>query len=58
HERTIQTDILIGLLKQLLNQRPDILLILTSTTLDAEKFSGYFFNFNIFTVPGRTFPAE
>ncbi|KAI3859983.1 hypothetical protein MKX03_008526 [Papaver bracteatum] len=34
------------------------LLILTSATLDAEKFSGYFFNFNIFTIPGRTFSAE
>ncbi|KAI3873297.1 hypothetical protein MKX03_000944 [Papaver bracteatum] len=34
------------------------LLILTSATPDAEKFSSYFFNFNIFTIPGRTFSAE
>ncbi|KAH0981258.1 hypothetical protein GBA52_008435 [Prunus armeniaca] len=33
-------------------------LIVTSATLDAEKFSGYFFNCNIFTIPGRTFPVE
>ncbi|RZC90279.1 hypothetical protein C5167_030990 [Papaver somniferum] len=39
HERTIQTDVLFGLLKQLLNQRPDVLLIVTSATLDAEEFS-------------------
>ncbi|KNA05186.1 hypothetical protein SOVF_192680 [Spinacia oleracea] len=58
HERTIHTDVLFGLLKQLINRRPDLRLIVTSATLDAEKFSGYFFNCNIFTIPGRTFPVE
>ncbi|KAF6142013.1 hypothetical protein GIB67_037981 [Kingdonia uniflora] len=59
HERTIHTDVLFGLLKQLLKRRPDDLrLIVTSATLDAEKFSGYFYNCNIFTIPGRTFPVE
>ncbi|KAG1330457.1 Helicase [Cocos nucifera] len=58
HERTIYTDILFGLLKQLVKRRPDLWLIVTSATLDAEKFSGYFFNCNIFTIPGRTFPVE
>ncbi|KAG2261455.1 hypothetical protein Bca4012_013798 [Brassica carinata] len=58
HERTIHTDVLFGLLKKLLKRRLDLRLIVTSATLDAEKFSGYFFNCNIFTIPGRTFPVE
>ncbi|KAI5568580.1 hypothetical protein BDE02_12G023500 [Populus trichocarpa] len=58
HERTINTDVLFGLLKKLVKRRPDLRLIVTSATLDAEKFSGYFFNCNIFTIPGRTFPVE
>ncbi|KAK9941383.1 hypothetical protein M0R45_017988 [Rubus argutus] len=56
HERTIHTDVLFGLLKQLVKRRPDLRLIVTSATLDAEKFSGYFFNCKIFTIPGRIFP--
>ncbi|KAL8137387.1 hypothetical protein V2J09_003388 [Rumex salicifolius] len=58
HERTIHTDVLFGLLKKLVKRRPDLRLIVTSATLDAEKFSGYFFDCNIFTIPGRTFPVE
>jgi ATP-dependent RNA helicase DHX8/PRP22 len=58
HERTIHTYVLFGLLKQLIKRRSDMRLIVTSATLDAEKFSGYFFNCNIFTIPGRTFPVE
>ncbi|KAL6637954.1 hypothetical protein ACP70R_025526 [Stipagrostis hirtigluma subsp. patula] len=58
HERTIYTDILFGLLKQLIRRRDDLRLIVTSATLDAEKFSGYFSDCNIFTIPGRTFPVE
>eukprot|EP00271_Cylindrocystis_brebissonii_P004980 TRINITY_DN16937_c0_g1_i1.p1 TRINITY_DN16937_c0_g1~~TRINITY_DN16937_c0_g1_i1.p1 ORF type:complete len:1286 (+),score=225.88 TRINITY_DN16937_c0_g1_i1:549-3860(+) len=58
HERTIHTDVLFGLLKGLLKRRPDLHLIVTSATLDAEKFSSYFFNCPIFTIPGRTFPVE
>ena len=58
HEWTIHTDVLFGLLKQLVKRRPDLCLIVTSATLDAEKFSGHFFNCNIFTILGRTFPVE
>jgi ATP-dependent RNA helicase DHX8/PRP22 len=58
HERTIHTDVLFGLLKNLLKQRDDFKLIVTSATLDAEKFSRYFLDCPIFTIPGRTFPVE
>jgi len=58
HERTIHTDVLFGLLKKALANRPDLKLIVTSATLDAEKFSTYFNNCPIFTIPGRTFPVE
>merc|ERR1719284_1070734 len=58
HERTISTDVLFGLLKKAVKSRPELKLIVTSATLDAEKFSTYFFNSHIFTIPGRTFPVE
>jgi ATP-dependent RNA helicase DHX8/PRP22 len=58
HERTIHTDVLFGLLKDLLKQRQDFKLIVTSATLDAEKFSKYFNDCPIFTIPGRTYPVE
>ena len=58
HERTIATDVLFGLLKKTLKRRPDLRLIVTSATLDAEKFSNYFNECPIFTIPGRTFPVE
>jgi ATP-dependent RNA helicase DHX8/PRP22 len=98
HERTINTDVLFGLLKVrhskpthpcalfsslsmwsgyssqalvldaclntlfatqgIVTRRPDLKLIVTSATLDADKFSAYFFNCPIFTIPGRTYPVE
>jgi len=58
HERTIHTDVLFGLLKGLLKRRKDLKLICTSATLDAEKYSTYFLECPIFTIPGRTFPVE
>ena len=58
HERTIATDVLFGLLKKTLKKRPDMKLIVTSATLDAEKFSGYFNECPILSIPGRTFPVE
>lgn len=41
-----------------MQRRKDFKLIVTSATLDAEKFSGYFFDCPIFTIPGRTYPVE
>jgi len=58
HERTIATDVLFGLLKKTLKRRPDMKLIVTSATLDADKFSEYFNGCPIFSIPGRTFPVE
>ena len=58
HERTIATDVLFGLLKKTLTRRPDLKVIVTSATLDADKFSEYFNKCPIFTIPGRTFPVE
>jgi len=59
HERTVHTDVLFGLLKDLVkSRRPDLKLVVTSATLDAEKFSAYFFKCPIFTIPGRLFPVE
>ncbi|KAI6242764.1 RNA helicase [Aphelenchoides fujianensis] len=58
HERTVNTDVLFGLMKTAIRKRPELKLIVTSATLDAEKFSEYFFNAPIFRIPGRTFPVE
>ena len=58
HERTIATDVLFGLLKKTLKRRPDLKVIVTSATLDADKFSAYFNKCPIFTIPGRTYPVE
>lgn len=54
HERTIHTDVLFGLMKDVVKRRDDFRLVVTSATLDVEKFSGYFFNAAICSIPGRT----
>ncbi|XP_076154498.1 ATP-dependent RNA helicase DHX8-like [Alosa pseudoharengus] len=58
HERNIYIDILFGLLKKTVQNRKDLKLIVTSATLDAVKFSQYFYEAPIFTIPGRTYPVE
>ncbi|CAG8793334.1 712_t:CDS:2, partial [Acaulospora morrowiae] len=58
HERSLQTDVLMGLLKQVLSRRRDIKLIVTSATMNSEKFSAFFGNCPTFTIPGRTFPVD
>ena len=58
HERSLNIDFLLGLLKRLLKKRPDLKLIITSATIDLEKFSQHFDNAPIIEVSGRTFPVE
>jgi len=58
HERTLHTDILFGLVKDVARYRPDLKLLISSATLDKEKFSEFFDNAPIFTIPGRRFPVD
>lgn len=58
HERTLATDILMALLKQLAQRRPDLKIIVMSATLDAQKFQKYFYEAPLLAVPGRTHPVE
>ncbi|CAG9334012.1 unnamed protein product [Blepharisma stoltei] len=58
HERTLSTDILFGLLKEVLQKRKDLKVVVMSATLDTEKFLGYFKNAPLLTVPGRLYPVE
>ena len=55
HERTLHTDILFGLVKDVARFRPDLKLLISSATVDAEKFSSYFDYAPIFKVPGRRY---
>jgi len=58
HERTLATDILMGVLKEVIKQRPDLKLVIMSATLDAGKFQTYFDGAPLMNVPGRTHPVE
>jgi pre-mRNA-splicing factor ATP-dependent RNA helicase DHX15/PRP43 len=58
HERTLATDILMGLLKEVAIRRPDLKIVIMSATLDAAKFQKYFGNAPLLAVPGRTHPVE
>ncbi|XP_029836650.1 putative pre-mRNA-splicing factor ATP-dependent RNA helicase PRP1 isoform X2 [Ixodes scapularis] len=58
HERTLATDILMGVLKQVVTQRPDLKIVVMSATLDAGKFQNYFDHAPLMNVPGRTHPVE
>lgn len=58
HERSLNIDFLLGYLKQLLPRRPDLKVIITSATIDAERFSKHFDNAPVLEVSGRTFPVE
>nr|DAD38331.1 TPA_asm: hypothetical protein HUJ06_008972 [Nelumbo nucifera] len=58
HERTLATEVLFGLLKEVLKNRPDLKLVVMSATLEAEKFQGYFYGAPLMKVPGRLHPVE
>lgn len=58
HERSLNIDFLLGYLKQLLPKRPDLKLIITSATIDVERFSKHFNDAPVIEVSGRTFPVE
>jgi ATP-dependent helicase HrpA len=58
HERSLNIDFLLGYLKQLLVKRPDLKVIVTSATIDADRFSKHFDGAPVIEVSGRTYPVE
>ncbi len=58
HERSLNIDFLLGYLRELLPKRPDLKLIITSATIDPERFSQQFWGAPIINVSGRTYPVE
>ncbi len=58
HERSLNIDFILGYLKNLLPKRPDLKVIITSATIDPERFSKHFNNAPIIEVSGRTYPVE
>jgi ATP-dependent helicase HrpA len=58
HERSLNIDFLLGYLKQLLPKRPDLKVIVTSATIDADRFSKHFNDAPVIEVSGRTYPVE
>ncbi len=58
HERSLNIDFLLGILKRTLSKRPELKIIISSATLDVKRFSSFFNNAPIVTVPGRLYPIE
>lgn len=58
HERALNTDVLMGLIKKVLARRRDLKLIVTSATMNAERFSRFYAGAPEFFIPGRTFPVD
>lgn len=58
HERTLNTDVLFGLLKEILPKRQDLKVVVMSATLDTEKFSNYFDDAPVMKIPGRQFKVD
>ena len=58
HERALNTDVLMGLFKKILKRRRDLKLIVTSATLNSDRFSNFYGGAPQFSIPGRTFPVD
>ena len=58
HERSLNTDVLFGILRSVISRRSDLKLIVTSATMDSQKFADFFGNVPVYTIPGRTFPVD
>lgn len=58
HERSLNIDFLMGYIRRILPKRPDLKVIVTSATLDVNRFSQYFNNAPVFEVEGRSFPVD
>jgi len=58
HERSLNIDFLLGLLKRLLPRRPDLRVVVSSATLDAERFASFFGGAPVVSIPGRLYPIE
>ncbi|HEU0153297.1 MAG TPA: DUF3418 domain-containing protein [Arenimonas sp.] len=58
HERSLNIDFLLGYLKQLVRKRPDLKLVITSATIDTERFAKHFDGAPVVSVEGRSFPVE
>ena len=57
HERSLNTDVLFGILKEISARRRDLKLIITSATMNAQRFADFFGGVPIYNIPGRTFPV-
>ena len=58
HERTVHSDILLALVKDLARERPDLKLLISSATMNAQKFAEYFDDAPIYNIPGRRYPVD
>ena len=58
HERSLNIDFLLGYIKTILPKRPDLKIIVTSATIDVQRFSDYFEDAPVLGVAGRTYPVE
>ena len=58
HERSLHTDVLFGILRNVIKRRRDLKIIVTSATMDADKFSNFYGGVPVFRIPGRTFAVE